>query len=131
MYKDTIVWNTEQGQHLTGMDIHAVEVLRTEVVRRFRAYFEHYDFLVMPVPQVTAFDITTDWVREINGETQHTYLDWMRSCYWISVTGLPAISVPGGFTPDGLPVGLQIVGPPNQDLAVLKMAHAFEQVTGH
>ena len=85
----------------------------------------------MPVTQVTAFDITTDWVREINGETQHTYLDWMRSCYWISVTGLPAISVPGGFTPDGLPVGLQIVGPPNQDLAVLKMAHAFEQVTGH
>ena len=131
MYKDTIVWNTEQGQHLTGMDIHAVEVLRTEVVRRFRAYFEQYDFLVMPVTQVTAFDITTDWVREINGETQHTYLDWMRSCYWISVTGLPAISVPGGFTPDGLPVGLQIVGPPNQDLAVLKMAHAFEQVTGH
>tara|TARA_E500000331_G_scaffold66054_2_gene60765 strand:+ start:6892 stop:8328 length:1437 start_codon:yes stop_codon:yes gene_type:complete len=131
MYKDTIIWNTQQGQHLTGVDIHDTEVLRTQVVRRFRAYFESYDFLVMPVTQVPPFDITTDWVKEINGVTQNTYLDWMRSCYWISVTGLPAISVPGGFTPEGLPIGLQIVGAPQRDLSVLKMAHAFEQATRH
>jgi len=58
-----------------------------------------------------------------------TYIDWMGLCYAITVTGCPAISVPCGFTPDGLPVGLQIVGPPHADVAVLQLAHAFEQAT--
>ena len=65
-----------------------------------------------------------------NGEPQTTYLDWMRSCYLISVTGLPAISVPAGFTPDGLPVGLQLVGRRRADWALLGVAHAFEAATG-
>ncbi len=60
-----------------------------------------------------------------------TYLDWMRSCYFISVTGLPAVSVPAGFTKDGLPVGLQIVGRPRDDLGVLQLAHTFEKATLH
>jgi amidase len=70
-----------------------------------------------------------DWVREINGVKMETYIDWMASCYAITVTGLPAISVPCGFTREGLPVGLQIVGRHQQDFAVLQLAHAFEQVT--
>jgi amidase len=60
-----------------------------------------------------------------------TYLDWMRSCYFISATGLPAISVPAGFTRDGMPVGLQIVGRPRDDRGVLQLAHAFEKQTGY
>jgi amidase len=59
-----------------------------------------------------------------------TYIDWMASCYWITVTGLPAASVPAGFTPEGLPVGLQIVGRHHRDLDVLRLAHAFERATG-
>ena len=65
------------------------------------------------------------------GVTQETYLDWMMSCAIITLTGCPAISVPAGFTQDGLPVGLQIVGPPRKDLEVLQIAHAFEQATHH
>ncbi len=59
-----------------------------------------------------------------------TYIDWMKSCYYITVTGLPAVSVPCGFTQEGLPVGLQIVGRHRDDFGVLQLAHAFEQATG-
>ena len=67
---------------------------------------------------------------KINGVKMDTYIDWMKSCYFITVTGLPAISVPCGFTPEGLPVGMQIVGRHNDDFGVLQIAHAFEQATG-
>ncbi len=59
-----------------------------------------------------------------------SYIDWMKSCWYISTTGNPAVSVPGGFTPEGLPVGVQIVGRDKHDFSVLQMAHAFEQATG-
>ena len=75
--------------------------------------------------------MTQDWVHQINGQPQRTYLDWMASAYLISVTGLPAISVPAGFTADGLPVGLQLVGRRRGDWDLLAVAHAFEAATGH
>jgi amidase len=78
---------------------------------------------------VAPFPIEVEWVREIEGEPMHTYIDWMATCYAITCTGLPAISVPAGFTPDGLPIGLQIVGRRGSDRAVLELAHAFEQRT--
>ena len=67
-----------------------------------------------------------EWIREINGTKMESYIDWMGTCSAITVTGSPAISVPCGFTPGGLPVGLQIVGPYRRDFDVLQMAHAFE-----
>ena len=85
----------------------------------------------MPAAQVPPFPADQDWVREIDGQALETYIDWMTVCCAISVTGLPAISVPAGFTAEGLPVGLQIVGKPRGDLALLKIAHAFEAATGH
>ena len=88
-----------------------------------------YEYLVLPVSQVPPFNVAQPYVTEINGETLDTYIDWMRSCYYISVTGLPAISVPCGFTPDGLPVGIQIVGRHRDELSLLQMAYAFEQAT--
>jgi amidase len=94
-----------------------------------RAFFEHYDFLVLPVSQVPPFPVDQPYVTEINGVQMGSYLDWMRSCYWISVTGCPAIALPAGFTPEGLPVGLQIVGRPRDELGVLAIAHAYEQAT--
>jgi amidase len=84
---------------------------------------------VLPVSQVAPFPVDVEWVRAINGVKMETYIDWMGTCYAISLTGLPAISVPCGFTPDGLPVGLQIVGRHHRDLDVLEIAHAFEQAT--
>jgi len=91
---------------------------------------DEYEFLLLPVSQVAPFDVDQPYVTRINDEPLPTYLDWMKSCYQISVTELPAVSVPCGFTDDGLPVGLQIVGRPFDDRGVLQLAHAFEQATG-
>jgi amidase len=90
---------------------------------------ERYEFLLCPVNQVPPFDIQTPYICEINGVPMDTYIDWMKSCYYITITGHPAISVPCGFTPEGLPVGLQIVGRHQDELGVLQLAHAFEQAT--
>jgi amidase len=125
--KDTVVWNIEQGSQLTGSQIGSAERKRTELYHRVREFMSRYAFLAAPVVQVLPFDVNQPWVTEINGQLMHTYVDWMKSCYFISVTGLPAISVPCGFSADGLPVGLQIVGRHQDDLGVLQLAHGFEQ----
>lgn len=129
--KDTIIWNVEQGLRLTGLDISRAEAKRTQLYDRVQTFMQRYEFLILPVSQVAPFPIETDWVREINGVQMETYIDWMATCYAITVTGLPAISVPCGFTPEGLPVGLQIVGRHQHDFEVLQLAYAFEQATQH
>jgi amidase len=128
--KDTVIWNTEQGLKLTARELAEAEVKRTALYHRVRQFMEQYEFLALPVTQVPPFDVTQPYVTEINGVSLPTYIDWMRACSDITVTGLPAISVPGGFTPEGLPVGLQIVGRHQDDWGVLQLAHAFEQATG-
>ena len=129
LMKDTVIWNIEQGLKLTGVDVSRAEAKRAALVQRVRAFLERYEFLVLPVSQVAPFPVDVEWVKEINGVKMATYIDWMATCYAISLTGLPAISVPCGFTPEGLPVGLQIVGRHHRDLDVLKIAYAFEQAT--
>jgi len=128
--KDTVVWNVQEGQKLTGPQIGRAECKRTNLYHRVRRFMETYEFLILPVSQVLPFDINLPYINEINGEKMATYIDWMRSCYYITITGLPAISVPCGFTPEGLPVGVQIVGRHQDDFGVLQLAHAFEQATG-
>jgi len=78
---------------------------------------------------VPPFDVTQPYVSEIDGVKLDTYIDWMKSCYYVSVTGHPAVSVPCGFTPEGLPVGVQIVGRYRDDWGVLQLAQAFERET--
>ena len=128
--KDTVIWNTEQGLKLTARELAEAEVKRTALYHRVRQFMEQYEFLALPATQVPPFDVTQPYVTEIDGVSLPTYIDWMRACSDITVTGLPAISVPGGFTPEGLPVGLQIVGRHQDDWGVLQLAHAFEQATG-
>jgi amidase len=128
--KDTVIWNIEQGLKMTAADLAVAEAKRTALYHRVRGFLERYDFLVAPVTQVPPFDVSLPYVTEINGEPLPTYVDWMRACSDITVTGLPAISVPCGFTDDGLPVGLQIVGRHRDEWGVLQLAHAFEQATG-
>jgi amidase len=96
---------------------------------RVREFMEVYEFLILPVVQVPPFDVNQSYVTKINGIEMSNYIEWMKSCYYITVTGLPAISVPCGFTPEGLPIGLQIVGRYRDDLGVLQLARAFEQAT--
>lgn len=131
LIKPSLVWNIEAGLALSGQDIVRAQLRHTELFHRVREFFGRYDVLVAPVSQVVPFDIELEYPGEIEGERMHSYLDWMRSAYLISVTGCPALSVPAGFTPGGLPVGVQIVGPHRADLAVLQAGHAFEQATGH
>jgi amidase len=130
LIKDTVIWNTEAGMQLTGPQLGRVERQRTELYHRLRQFMETYEFLILPVSQVPPFDVTQPYVTDINGIKMDTYIDWMKSCYYITVTGHPAISVPAGFTPEGLPVGVQIVGRHQDDFGVLQLAYAFEQATG-
>ncbi len=127
--KDTVIWNVEQGLKLTPERIARAESLRTELYHRMRKFLERYDFLLGPVNQVVPFPVETEYPTEIAGVKMTNYLDWMKSCYFITVTSHPAISVPAGFTPEGLPVGLQIVGRYRDDFGVLQLAHAFERET--
>jgi amidase len=129
--KDTAVWNIEKGQALSASEVLQAEIIRSEIYAEVAHFFEDYDALILPAAQVAPFDTRTEWIDEINGVAMETYIDWMTVCCAITVTGLPAISVPGGFTPDGLPVGLQIVGQPRGDLALLRLAGCFEAATMH
>lgn len=128
--KDTVIWNVEAGMKLSGAQVSRAEQKRTQLYHRVRKFMETYEFLILPVSQVPPFDVKQRYITEINGVKMETYIDWMKSCYYITVTGHPAISVPCGFTPEGLPVGLQIVGRHQADFSVLQLAYAFEQATG-
>jgi amidase len=128
--KPEAVWEVESGSRLSGADIARAMVQHGELMERMRRFQEKYEFLLCAVNQVPPFDATIEWPKEIEGVKMENYVAWMRSAYWISVTFCPAISVPAGFTADGLPVGIQIVGRYRDDLGVLQIAQAFEQVTG-
>jgi amidase len=127
--KDTVIWNIEQGLALDGAKIARAEGLRTELYQRLRTFLAKYEFLLAPVNQLPPFPVDTEYPTEIAGVQLSNYLDWMKSCYYITITSHPAISVPAGFTPAGLPVGLQIVGRYRDDFGVLQLAHAFEAQT--
>ena len=128
--KPEAVWQIEAGRDLTGADIAKAMSLHGELMQRMRRFQEKYEFLICAVNQVPPFDASLDWPHEIEGVRMMTYLDWMKSAYWITSTFCPAISVPAGFTSEGLPVGIQIVCRFRDDLGVLQLAHAFEQATG-
>jgi amidase len=128
--KDTLKGEIEEGLRLTGADVARAETANGQLWRRFQAFLEKYEYFVLPTTQLPAFDVNTQYPTEIAGVKFDNYIDWMKSCWYISATGNPAASVPAGFTPEELPVGLQIVGRNQEDFSVLQMAHAFEEATG-
>jgi amidase len=121
-----LVWNIEQGLALTPAAIARAETLRTQLWQRVRAFMETRDLLVLPTVAVPPFPVELPYPSEINGKPLDNYTQWFFLTYGITVTGLPAISVPCGFTRAGLPVGLQIVGRRRQEASVLRAAAAFE-----
>lgn len=127
--KATLVGNIEEGRRLSGGDVARAEILHSALYQRMRVFFETYDLLALPVSQVPPFPVEMEYPTEIAGVAQGSYIDWMRSAYLISAFGHPALSVPAGFTPDGLPIGLQLVGRHRGELALLQAAYGFEQAT--
>ena len=129
--KGAIHWNVDRGRELSAADVGRAEALRTRLFQRLVTFFERCDVLLTATAQVVPFDAGQEYPHEVGGEVQQDYLQWMRACTIITATTCPALSVPAGFTPDGLPVGLQLVGPPRADRRVLEVGHAFEQATQH
>src|SRR5579864_3231118 len=129
-FKDTLAKEIEEGLQLTGGDVARAETAHGQLWRRFQAFLDTYEYFVLPTAQVPPFDIETPYPTALAGVAFDNYIDWMKSCWYISATGNPAASVPAGFTPEGLPVGVQIVGRANADFSVLQLAHAFEHATG-
>ena len=128
--KDTIRWNLDAGLELTGADYDWVYPARAALVARVGEFFEDVDLLVGPTTQVLPFDVTTDWVRDVAGQRMSTYIEWMETCSWITVTCCPALSLPAGFA-NGLPVGAQLIAPLREDAFLLRAAKAVEAVTGY
>ena len=129
LLKDTVIWNTEKGLRLDGPTVARAEAKRTEIYHRVRQFMERYEFLVLPTNPVPPFPVKQPYITQVNGIPMGNYVEGGALRHTITITGLPVISVPCGFTPEGLPVGLQIVGRPNRDFEVLQLAHAFEQAT--
>jgi amidase len=129
-FKDTLRAEIEAGLRLSGNDVAEASAAHAAMWRRFQAFLERYEYFVLPTTQLPPFDVGLPYPGELAGVRFESYIDWMKSCWYISATGNPAASVPGGFTSGGLPVGLQIVGRHRADFSVLQLAHAFEQATG-
>ena len=127
--KDTIRFEVEQAERLTAADVGRALARQAQMHEQSRQFFETYDYFVLPATQVAPFAVDIPYPTSIAGTPMTTYIDWMRSCWYISFMANPAISVPAGFTAAGLPVGIQIVGRHRDEWSVLQVAHAFEQAT--
>lgn len=136
--KEEVRWNVERGLALTSVDLMEVAVARGRLDREIGRFFgagagddRGVDVLLAPTTQLVPFPAGWTWPREVAGAPMQSYIEWMRSVTLISATGCPAISVPGGFTAAGLPVGLQFVGAPGRDVDLLRVARAYDEATRH
>jgi amidase len=127
--KPEAIREIEGGLALSSGEVARAMVRHGQLLDRMRRFQETYEFIVCAVNQLPPFDATLDWPKQIDGVKMEHYVAWMKSAYWITATFRPAISVPAGFTDDGLPVGVQIVGRHHADFSVFQLAYAFEQET--
>ena len=129
LLKPEAIAEVELGRSLSTAAVAQAMVLQGQLLDRMRRFEERYAFTLCAVNQIPPFDAAIDWPKEVDGVAMEHYIAWQKSCYWITATFRPAISVPAGFTRDGLPVGIQIVGRYRDDFGVLQLGHAFEQAT--
>ncbi|PBB17291.1 amidase [Mesorhizobium sp. WSM4313] len=126
LLKPEAVWEVEQAMRLTAPQIHAATVRRTSWHRTLLSLFERFDLIALPTAQVFPFDVTTHWPREVAGRTMDSYHRWMQVSAFATLGGCPALNVPAGFDGKGRPMGMQLIGCPRGDLAVLKAGAAYE-----
>jgi amidase len=129
--KDTIHWEIREAERQTAADVAKASARQAKAYADTQQFLSRYEYFILPVTQLVPFDINIAYPTSVAGTHMSTYIDWMRSCWYITFLANPAISVPAGFSSGGLPVGLQIVGRHRADWSVLQLAHAFEQATGH
>jgi amidase len=130
MLKPEAQWEYDQGQGLSGPQVYAASSNRTRFYRHMVSLFDRFDLLVLPSAQVWPFPADWTWPREVAGRKMDTYHRWMEVTIYATLAGLPAMSVPVGFSDAGLPMGMQLIGPPLGDLAVLNAAAAYETAIG-
>ncbi len=126
LLKPEAIWEVETGGRLSGFDVTAASVVRTDWSQAVRRLFERYDYLIAPTAQVFPFPADLHWPQEIAGQRMRTYHEWMKGVCLITMSGCPALAVPAGLGPTGLPMGFQIVAPVHREMACLELAAAFE-----
>ncbi|WP_294738857.1 amidase [uncultured Pseudomonas sp.] len=129
LLKPEAQWEVQGGLQLSAADVYQASVNRSDWYRALGKLFERYDFLLLPTAQVFPFDAQQPWPRIVAGREMDTYHRWMEVVIGPTLAGLPSMNVPVGFNPQGLPMGLQIIGPAQADRAVLQLAYAHEQLT--
>lgn len=129
LFNHFLAGNIRDGAGLSGRDVFRAEEGMTRLIRKAAEFFNHYDLVIAPASQVAPFDAELEYPTEIEGQQLTSYLDWMRAPYLFTPLGLPALSVPAGFTPSGLPVGLQMIGARGSDVRLLRLASAFEKLS--
>jgi len=129
LLKPEAIYEVEGGMKLSAFDVTSATIARTRWSNAFHRLFEHYDFLVMPTAQVFPFDINETWPHQIAGKTMRTYHEWMVGVCMVTLSGCPSLAVPAGFSPSGLPMGIQIIAPVHHDMDCLKLGHAYEQAS--
>lgn len=131
MVKDTVKWEIAEAERQSAADVAKASARQSLMFSQSADLFQRVEYFILPVTQVAPFDVTVPYPQEIAGTPMGTYIDWMRSCWYVTFMSNPAISVPAGFTTGGLPVGIQIVGRARGEWSVLQLAYAFEQATRH
>jgi len=126
LLKPEAVFEVETGLRQSAYDITAASVVRTQWYEAVRRFFDRYDYLVLPTAQVFPFNVEEHWPREIRGTTMQTYHEWMKGSVLITMAGCPALAVPAGFSDQGLPMGIQLIGPNRSELDCLRLAFAYE-----
>ena len=129
-FKDTLAENTAYGQNLTIDDVADAHLDRSAIFHNMLGLFESFDVLACPTVGCMPHPQKEEWVREVGGQTLTGYMDWLRFAFLATVTGLPAISVPVGIGPRGLPVGMQLIGKPRGEAELLASARAVEMAVG-
>ncbi len=130
LLKPEVIWNTELGLSLDSETIGRAERARGRLYHRVLAFMKDYEFLLVPAASLPPFDVKIRWIRSLEGETFDNYVEWIRITYALSLTSLPILCLPCGVTSDGLPIGLQLVGRPRGEAALLQAGAALEVLFG-
>ncbi len=128
--KPEVIWNIEKGLALSADDVVKAEHQRVAMLNRALAFFKTYDLLLCPTTIVPPFPVEERYVKDCAGHVFDNYVEWLAIVYAITLLQTPSVSIPAGFTASGLPVGVQVVAPPNADARALAGAKVLEDILG-